>query len=278
MAFTDSQFLTATRWRLGLNTTPPSCTACCHQYVSFPHDTCNLPLDLWGHHAVTCNVGGGPSCYLHNPISDICCDILNEAGFQARREVSIPEFTRPKRVRGVVVEGEFEDGIVDVLAWHVLRGELLLDITVRHPLTPTYISKAALIPGHAAQVAEKQKHDRYPSADGRSITPVALETFGRIGAEFDELLLTVAAISRDKDRRQGCSGTRCLSRWRLLLSTAVAKGIAKLIEDSHTRHAGNARKPPPGPLTLHHSLQRWTSRHPPLHSLPDTLARMILFP
>ena len=232
--FTDSQFLTALRWRLGLRVIPAYLVSCRHQYVKTSARECGHPFDHTGHHSVMCNVGGGPTIFLHNPIAELAASFLTSAGFDARREVSIPEFTcqrvNPLNPNGV----DFIDGIVDVLGWHVVLGEFLLDVTVRHPLAVQVAKRAATVAGTAALAGERDKHLRYPAKAGRCIVPLAIETFGRIGSEFDEWLMTLASAARARDRASGLSGSRHLTSWRAALNTALYKGIAKTIEDSCT--------------------------------------------
>ena len=232
--FTDSQFLTALRWRLGLQVIPTHLVSCRHQYVKASSKECGHPFDHTGHHSVMCNVGGGPTIFLHNPIAELAASFLTTAGFDARHEVSIPEFTS-QRINPTSPGGvDFIDGIVDVLGWHVVLGEFLLDVSVRHPLAVQVARRAATVAGTAALAGERDKHLRYPAKAGRCIVPLAVETFGRIGCEFDEWLMTLASAARARDRDSGLSGMRHLTTWRSALNTALYKGIAKTIEDSYT--------------------------------------------
>ena len=232
--FTDAHFLIAMRWRLGLRAIPADIVSCRHQYVKPPFRECAHPFDHTGHHSVVCNVGGGPTIFLHNPIADLVATFLTTAGFDARREVSIPEFTTQKIDTSAPSGVCLVDGIVDVLGWHVVLGEFLLDVTVRHPHAVSVAKKAATVAGSAAAHGERDKHVRYPPRGGRSIVPLAIETFGRLGTEFDEWLMTLSSAARARDRNSGLSGCRHLSKWRAALSTALYKGIAKTIEDSYT--------------------------------------------
>ena len=241
--FTDTQFLTALRWRLGLTTIPLHKYTCCHQYVKPPFRACDHPFDHHGHHAVVCNVGGGPTAFLHNPIADLTASFLTAAGFDARREVSIPEFTSTRTSRSTPGHSEMVDGVVDVLGWHVVLGEFLLDVTVRHPHAVSVLPRSATTAGAAAAAGELDKHLRYPSRGGRSVVPLAIETYGRLGDEFNDWLMTLSSAARARDRMAGLSAGRHLSKWRLALNVALYKGIAKTIEDSYTL-CRNPRSPP----------------------------------
>ena len=50
--------------------------------------------------------------------------------------------------------------------------------------------------------------------------------------------MTMSSAARAKDRNAGLAGVRHLSKWKLQLSTALYKGIAKSIEDSFSLHDG----------------------------------------
>ena len=234
--FIDTHFLIALRWRLGCSIIPSSVATCCHQYATAPFRACGRPFDTFGNHSVMCNIGGGPTLLLHNPIANLTCSFLQSAGFDARREISIPEYTQERTIRhhDGTTTTDTVDGVVDVLGWHMVLGEYLLDVAVRHPLAQRVAHKASTCPGHAALQGETDKHSRYPDRSGRRIVPLAIETFGRIGSEFNEWLLTLSSAARAQDRSLGLAGGRHLSKWRLQLSTAVYKGIAKTLEDSYT--------------------------------------------
>jgi len=170
---------------------------------------------------------------------------LRDAACDARREVSVPEFTRIKHKVGAPPADDLEEGIVDVLGWHAQFGEFLLDVTIRHPNAKAVADRAANENGHAAKVGETHKHDRYKPSGGRFIVPLAIETYGRIGDEFLDWLMTLSSAARARDRSAGLAGVRHLSKWRFSLSTTLYKGIAKIIEDSFALHDGLGDAPFP---------------------------------
>ena len=66
----------------------------------------------------------------------------------------------------------------------------------------------------------------------------------------------MSSFAREKDRARGIASSRYLPRWRLLLSTALAKAISKVIEDALVAdrstpdpvlNHGKPRHPPPPP-------------------------------
>jgi hypothetical protein len=73
--FTDNEFLVALKWRLGLPIVPPH-SRCSHHAAADNTLLCNKPLDVWCSHAVTCNVGGGPTNLVHNPIASLLAQIM----------------------------------------------------------------------------------------------------------------------------------------------------------------------------------------------------------
>ena len=75
------------------------------------------------------------------------------------------------------------------------------------------------------------------------MVPLAIETYGRTGEEFNDWLMTLSSAARARDRTSGLSAGRHLSKWRLALNVALYKGIAKIIEDSYTL-CRSARSPP----------------------------------
>ena len=87
----------------------------------------------------------------------------------------------------------------------VLR--LLIDVTVRHPMASAYQSEASRTAGSTAAAAETQKLGRYPPRAGRSVTPFAVETWGRLGESAEELLQTLAAEAALHARRRGHAAT-----------------------------------------------------------------------
>ena len=66
--------------------------------------------------------------------------------------------------------------------WPGSHNQQWWDVTLKCPLK--VIAKADKIPGKAAADAERSKHKRY----GPDVAPLALETFGRMGPESQQLL------------------------------------------------------------------------------------------
>ena len=94
-------------------------------------------------------------------------------------EQRVPQWDRPSRRAGH--EGTTEHAVLD-LEYTDDDGRRWIDVTVRHPAAgdAAAIRIAARRDGEATRRAERCKHDRYP---GPRLTPFAVETPGRIGAE-----------------------------------------------------------------------------------------------
>ena len=143
---------------------------------------------------------------------------------------------------------------LDVVAWSAFFGESILDVSVRHPGAATYVRHAPDVDGYANSVANTQKLARYPASGGCSVTTASIETWGRIGEPFNLWLLQMSSYAREKDRAKGIASSRYLPHWRLLLFTALAKAVSKVIEDSliadratpdPVLNHGQPRYPPP---------------------------------
>ena len=82
------------------------------------------------------------------------------------------------------------------------EGRHWIDVTVRHPAAgdESVVRAAARKDGAACRRAELQKHQRYP---GDNLTPFAVETPGRLGAEARAWLLAqVRRLPADEQTRE----------------------------------------------------------------------------
>jgi hypothetical protein len=183
-------------------------------------------------HAITCKIGGGPTNKLHAGMADVLVWMFKEAGCETRREVVIPEFTKQAPTHanphGVT------EGVLDILAWAPMMGELLIDVAVRHPASGQYRAHASHHNGWANSVASAEKRRRYPPAGGRSVCPAPMETWGRIGDDLFDTLQLVAGIARERSRAAGFASPRFLSKWLLALGSVLARGVSRCILDAVT--------------------------------------------
>jgi hypothetical protein len=125
-----------------------------------------------------------------------------------------------------------EGAIMDVVATHPFDStEFLLDATVRHPMNARH-KDTDMIPGIAASSGELDKFARYPPARGRHVTPCSIETWGRTGPSFEAFLSTLDAHAQRRDVAQGLPRGLYLPRWRVMLSSALNRTLARAIFES----------------------------------------------
>ena len=226
--YTDRQWSVAVAWRLGLFELGPG--AVCRNENASKGEPCGELLDSQGRHAITC--GCGPlRTRRHNDIADVYADILEEVGALVRREVFVPEFSASGR-----------EAWLDVWAYGVQEfHDALLDITVVHPGATCYQPAASRSVGHTAEVAEGRKDDRYPTALGRSVWPVAHETWGRLGERAERLLEVCGAANARRAYRHGRLPGNCVRRWRAQLDAALHRAIAFQLVAARDGLPGRAR-------------------------------------
>ena len=177
-------------------------------------EPCGEILDEHGDHAVICACGP-LRIARHNGLADIYADIVEEIGGIARREVFVPEFT----VHNEAWLGVWAYGVQEL-------PDALLDITVRHPGAQSYQPEASRQTGFAAAQGEKDKADRYPTAAGREVWPIAHETWGRLGALAEQFLETSGAANARRAWRAGRLPGNCIRRWRAQLDAELHRGVA----------------------------------------------------
>ena len=125
---------------------------------------------------------------------------------------------------------------MDVVARDPAGGvRLYIDATVRSPLAARYLfgrPSSADEDGLAARKGEEDKQKRCPPRDGVRCTTAAVEHWGRTGAEFDQLLETLAGMAAARDRSRALPVLRWLPRWRSELSCGVACILAQTIAEA----------------------------------------------
>ena len=235
--FTDDQLTEILRWRLGI--TSAQVMPLCQHISATTGDTCGEMLDAWGDHAVGCRCGP-LRIRRHNNAADHLADMVECTGAHTRREAYVKEFSRG----GV-------DAYLDVWAFGWVHIEdLLIDVTIRHPMSTRYQPRAAQQSGWATECAMRDKEERYPAAGGRSVRTFALETWGRSGTSDEELLQFIATEAVRHARRRGHTLTAgsFLRQWRATIGASLQKGVAAALM--------SARCGLPG-----HAHQRWQRNH-----------------
>eukprot|EP00929_Paragymnodinium_shiwhaense_P021813 TRINITY_DN14119_c0_g3_i1.p1 TRINITY_DN14119_c0_g3~~TRINITY_DN14119_c0_g3_i1.p1 ORF type:complete len:260 (+),score=27.98 TRINITY_DN14119_c0_g3_i1:2-781(+) len=233
----DEQFVETLHWRLGigeLGVVPK-----CKNFAAKRQEECGHTRDQHGDHSVCCAFGPW-RIKRHDDVSDSIADMIDETGAHVRREAFISAFST-----------EAHEAWLDIWAFagHSIQ-DLLVDVTIRHPMSSAYQPDASRTAGSTAAAAEEQKQKRYPPSAGRQVRPFAMEAWGRLGADAEELLQTLAAEATLHARRRGHAATAStfLRRWRATLDAVLHKGIANSLLASRTGLAGRP-----------HSRRRWSS-------------------
>ena len=116
--------------------------------------------------------------------------------------------------------------------------DLLIDVTIKHPMAAAYASHDAAI---AAAAGERSKLKRYPAAQGRAVTPFAVETWGRLGTHAEEALqkMVAAATRHNVLRGHAPAPGSLLKRWRASLD---AGQLGSADQADNTVEAGRAQQ------------------------------------
>jgi len=148
---------------------------------------CGCALDQKGFHAATDQLGGGV-LVRHTRLEKAVGGLVSRwLDGQPLFEQRVPAWDRPSTREGGAANG-IEQAVLD-LEFVGPSGRAYIDVTVSNPAagdTPA-VRAAARKDGEATRRAERQKHERYP---GPLLTPFAVETPGRLGAEARFWLLT----------------------------------------------------------------------------------------
>ena len=230
--FGDVVFTQILHWRLGVPSGIPV-QRCCNMKAN--GDPCEDILDLHADHALICPCG--PLRILrHNTYADELAGCIAETGAHVRREAWIGELAN-----------EHSDAVLDIWAFGTLDvSDLLIDVTLRHPMAATYQPVASRSVGHAASAGVQQKMQRYPAAGGRTVTPFAIETWGRLDAGAEVLLETWAAAATRREALRGRASPPggCLKRWRAALDAVVQRGVALALLAARAGLAGRPHRAP----------------------------------
>ena len=206
---TDGEFRNYLRTRLGL----PVCIhqRCQHRASRDAGKACVHVSDPMGFHALLCKLGGGLTS-THNAICSILLQAARAAGFSALKEQVVAELATAKR----------KEPRVDVDAWGlVAEPRVLLDVTVTCPFAQRYEDKSAVTCG------EHRKDNEYPSKAGLSVTGVSVDVFGKHGPALSDLLTRFADLARQHEVDMGVQPRRWLHRWRVRISTEIARGCSR---------------------------------------------------
>ena len=158
--------------------------------------------------------------------------MVADTGAHVRREAYVRAFSKPS-----------SEAWLDIWAFAGLRiQDLLIDVTLRHPMASAYQPSAATCDAAAAVRAEAEKIKRYLPNGGRSVIPFAMETWGRLGPQAEELLEILAAEATRHAERRGHATTACAfkRRWLATLDAALQKAMASALASARIGLAGKA--------------------------------------
>ena len=242
--FADTELRMALRWRFGLSMPAGTCRCT----PTNGGERCGAPICSRGVHCLSCMVG--PTRYsLHHSAADRLCCFVEETGAKSRREAFVPEFLdgrrakHPADVKNDDDEEQRRFAVLDVWGFGSIEvSDLLVDVTFRNAAAPKYAPRAADMPGWTCQCAEAEKQERYPPRSGRRVQTLAIESWGRVGAEGEALLLSLRAAADQRDLRNGRAPTGRLQRWCQQLDVIVQRGIARCLEASLTGLPGQAQR------------------------------------
>ena len=103
-------------------------------------------MDRHGDHAAVCAYGA-LRIRRHDAYADLLSDIVAETGAHVLREAYVKAFSTADR-----------EARLDIWAFGGMHVEdLLIDVTIRHPMSSPYQPRAASESGAAAKLAEEQK-------------------------------------------------------------------------------------------------------------------------
>ena len=165
----------------------------------------------------------------HNAIRDKLAHLLHRAGARCDKERAVPDLYRVDPDSGRVTEA-----ILDVVSsFPGGISQTLLDVTVRCPHAGRY-EKADSRCGDAAAGGEWDKQERY----GDCVSPVAFETYGRLGAVSVRHLQSLASSAQARLAPSDSCRSGLCSHWRLALERVLLFEIADVVLLSLGRTTG----------------------------------------
>ncbi|CAK0814807.1 unnamed protein product [Prorocentrum cordatum] len=200
-----SQRTTSPRRTSGLLSAPPGATCRIERRGGDCEDVCGRQLDRTLRHPQLCKQGPA-RMRPHRALAATLARLLRECRAEVDIERTVAELER------VTPAGRVEEAILDsVVSLPGSVQPLYVDVTIRCPRAARYL-RAATVAGDAADEAARGKRQRYGSA----VLPVAVESYGRLGAEAVrslEHLATYAGACIADD----CAAPRLVPRWRAAL-------------------------------------------------------------
>lgn len=178
---------------------------------------------------------------MHNSVAELVYSFFRDAGYSARREAVVPEWAHWTTSRN----GErcCTEAFLDIVATKPHTAEaVFLDVTIRNPLAARYLrgergSSSSNTSGFACVLANREKHQRYPSRSGLCCTPFSIEVFGRASDECINVLESLAASAAARAASKALPPRAWLKHWLQKLSCTVQRSLAQNVLDSIGQHA-----------------------------------------
>ena len=190
----DEEFTEILQWRLGC--IAPGEQHMCQNVAAKTGEVCGEEMGPYEDHAANCPCGPTRN-RRHEDVADCLAQCVEEAGAHVRRDAFVKALSTQQR-----------EAWLDVWAFGGLRvRDLLVDVTIRHPMADRYQPAASREAGATAAEAAKEKREKYPARGGRQVTPFALEAWGRLDSTAEDLLQTLAAAATQHARWHGQAAT-----------------------------------------------------------------------
>jgi hypothetical protein len=143
-----------------------------------------------GTHAFSCKSSAGRVTRRHTELINTWRKVILQAGFKSAAEPRVPSLTTNTQdcTRADIV---FADN----------ANQYLLDISVTHPCTPSYMHRAAHSDGATARLRETSKTRKYANIPDRDpsfqFTPIVIETYGRLGNQSIQFIDTLTKSGKE---------------------------------------------------------------------------------
>ena len=222
----DSEFNHAVRWRIGLPVmrAGPCQVRNANTSGEIAEERCGQCLDALGDHAVLCGRGGG-KYRAHTAVCRCLGRFAREAGIERTFEEVCPQLLKGEPGSDHAVEAR-----LDVHMWSGGQQWLMeewVDATVGHPWRKSGRAQASSVDGSTAAAAEGRKRKRYGEGQGGiTVSPFAVETWGRLGTSATELLAKMAAHWAGNASLGPAAAAAKVRRWRAELGIALARAQA----------------------------------------------------
>ena len=181
-------------------------------------EQCGKELDLYGIHMITC-IRGGDRGVRHDVFRDALLGLCQEAAWRPEPEKS-----------GLLSNGSLRPADVWIPTYELGRGAAV-DVTITHPLQPSFINLSAERWGVAAEAAEQAKIEKYAGEcerEGFVLIPLAVEALGglaKAGMGFLNMLCQRLASRKQEPRAIVMNQIR--QRLSIALHRMIAKSISK---------------------------------------------------